>query len=134
MSRSRLMVPSVRYGDTTVLVTATASKEAGRVSISFRSQLTSRRGSTPVVRIPGSWQRREGRPPRRRFFSPCELSPIRPLVPQGNAHDVQVVVNAAFPSITSVRLRIAGMIGASAALTVSDIPWNGRRRVSRSGL
>ncbi|HHY93789.1 MAG TPA: polyribonucleotide nucleotidyltransferase, partial [Firmicutes bacterium] len=78
-----------------------------------------------VGRIPGSWHRREGRPSTRAILSGRLIDrPIRPLFPEGMRHDVQVVA-----TVLSVdhdhSPEICGLIGASAALSISDIPWEG---------
>ncbi|MGE5579180.1 MAG: polyribonucleotide nucleotidyltransferase [Bacillota bacterium] len=115
----------VRYGDTTVLVTATASKEARQGVDFFPLTVDVEERLYAVGRIPGSWQRREGRPPEKAILQARVTDrPIRPLFPKGMRNDVQVVVMPL--SIDhECSPEIAGMIGASAALTVSDIPWNG---------
>lgn len=115
----------VRYGDTTVLATATASKQP-RVGIDFFPLTVDVEERLYAVgRIPGSWGRREGRPPEKAILQARVTDrPIRPLFPKGLRNDVQIVVMPL--SIDHDHTpEIAGMIGASAALTVSDIPWNG---------
>ncbi|MDI6894594.1 MAG: polyribonucleotide nucleotidyltransferase [Bacillota bacterium] len=115
----------VRYGDTAVLVTATASAEPREgvdflpLTVDYEERLYA------VGRIPGSWHRREGRPSTRAILSGRLIDrPIRPLFPEGLRHDVQVIV-----TVLSVdhdhSPEVCGLLGASAALTVSDIPWNG---------
>ncbi len=115
----------VRYGDTTVLVTATASKEARQGVDFFPLTVDVEERLYAVGRIPGSWQRREGRPPEKAILQARVTDrPIRPLFPKGMRNDVQVVIMPL--SIDhECSPEIAGMIGASAALMVSDIPWNG---------
>ncbi len=115
----------VKYGDTTVLVTATASKEPREGVDFFPLTVDVEERLYAVGRIPGSWQRREGRPPEKAILQARVTDrPIRPLFPKGFRNDVQVVIMPL--SIDhEYSPEIAGMIGASAALTVSDIPWNG---------
>ena len=115
----------VRYGDTTVLVTATASKEARQGVDFFPLTVDVEERLYAVGRIPGSWQRREGRPPEKAILQARVTDrPLRPLFPKGMRNDVQVVIMPL--SIDhECSPEIAGMIGASAALMVSDIPWNG---------
>jgi len=115
----------VRYGDTAVLVTATASAEPREgvdflpLTVDYEERLYA------VGRIPGSWHRREGRPSTRAILSGRLIDrPIRPLFPEGLRHDIQVIV-----TVLSVdhdhSPEICGLVGASAALSISDIPWNG---------
>jgi len=115
----------VKYGDTTVLVTATASKEPREGADFFPLTVDVEERLYAVGRIPGSWQRREGRPPEKAILQARVTDrSVRPLFPRGFRNDVQVVVMPL--SIDHGNSpEIAGMIGASAALMVSDIPWNG---------
>ncbi len=115
----------VHYGETTVLVTATASPEA-RADIDFlplRVDFEERQYAQG--RIPGGFFRREGRPSERAILCGRLIDrPIRPLFPKGFRHDVQVIATVLsfdgnnFPEI-------CGVIGASAALSLSDIPFEG---------
>ncbi|MCR4398360.1 MAG: polyribonucleotide nucleotidyltransferase [Firmicutes bacterium] len=115
----------VRYGDTVVLVTATASAEPREGVDFFPLTVDVEERLYAVGRIPGSWGRREGRPPEKAILM-ARLTdrPIRPLFPEGFRNDVQVVV-----TVLSVdhdhSPEVAGMIGASVALVVSDIPFSG---------
>ncbi|MGE5541573.1 MAG: polyribonucleotide nucleotidyltransferase [Bacillota bacterium] len=115
----------VRYGDTVVLVAATASANHREGVDFFPLTVDVEERLYAVGRIPGSWGRREGRPPEKAILM-ARLTdrPIRPLFPDGFRNDVQVVV-----TILSVdhdnSPEVAGMIGASVALTVSDIPFGG---------
>ena len=115
----------VRYGDTVVLVTATMSKEP-RQGIDFFPLLVDYEERMYAVgRIPGGWGRREGRLSENAILAARMIDrPLRPLFPSGFRNDVQVVV-----TVLSVDYdndpTIAGMIGASAALHVSDIPFSG---------
>ena len=115
----------VKYGDTVVLVTATASKEPKEGVDFFPLTVDVEERLYAVGRIPGSWQRREGRPPEKAILQARVTDrPIRPLFPKGFRNEVQVVVMPLSIDHDNSP-EIAGMIGASAALTVSDIPWNG---------
>jgi polyribonucleotide nucleotidyltransferase len=115
----------VRYGDTTVLVTATASKEPREGVDFFPLTVDVEERLYAVGRIPGSWGRREGRPPEKSILQARVTDrPLRPLFPKGFRNDVQVVVMPLSIDHDNSP-EIAGMIGASAALTVSDIPFNG---------
>jgi len=115
----------IHYGDTVVLVTATISKEP-REGIDFFPLLVDYEQRLYAVgKIPGGFIKREGRPTEKAILSARLIDrPIRPLFPQGFRNDVQVVATILSvdqdcdPSITA-------MIGASAALSVSDIPFAG---------
>ncbi len=115
----------VRYGDTAVLVAATMSKEP-REGIDFFPLLVDYEERLySVGKIPGGWGRREGRPSEEAILSARMIDrPLRPLFPEGFRNDVQVVA-----TIMSVDKNnsptIAAMIGASAALHVSNIPFHG---------
>ena len=115
----------VRYGETTVLCTATAAPRPRDgidffpLSVDFEEKLYA------VGRIPGSFMRREGRPGLNAILaSRCIDRPIRPLFPSDFRNDVAVVC-----TVLSVdydcQPEIAATIGTSAALAISDIPWNG---------
>lgn len=115
----------VRYGDTAVIVTATASAEPREgidffpLTVDYEERLYS------VGKIPGGFIKREGRPSESAILSGRLIDrPIRPLFAEGYRNDVQVVA-----TVLSVDQDnppdIAAMIGASCALSVSDIPFNG---------
>ncbi|HEY3313735.1 MAG TPA: polyribonucleotide nucleotidyltransferase [Bacillota bacterium] len=115
----------VRYGDTAVLVTATASA-APREGIDFFPLTVDVEERTYAVgRIPGGIFRREGRPTEKAILE-ARLTdrPIRPLFPEGFRNDVQIVA-----TIMSVdhdhSPEICAMLGASCALTISDVPFGG---------
>ncbi|PSR23777.1 MAG: polyribonucleotide nucleotidyltransferase [Sulfobacillus acidophilus] len=115
----------VRYGDTVVLVTATASK-APRLGIDFFPLTVDyEERMYSVGKIPGGYIKREGRPSEKAILA-ARLTdrPIRPLFPEGFRNDVHVVA-----SVLSVdhdyAPEVCGMIGASAALSLSDIPFDG---------
>ena len=115
----------VRYGETTVLVAATVSKQPREGIDFFPLTVDVEERLYAVGRIPGSWGRREGRPPEKAILQARVTDrPIRPLFPKGLRNEVQVVLMPL--SIDhDCSPEIAGMIGASAALTVSDVPFNG---------
>ena len=115
----------VRYGDTAILACATASKRPRDgidflpLSIDFEERLYS------VGRIPGSYLRREGRPTEKAILTARVIDrPVRPLFPKDLRNDVAITL-----TVLSVdhdcSPEITGMIGASIALSISDIPWNG---------
>ena len=115
----------VRYGDTCVLVNATVA-EAPRpgidffpLSVDYEEKLYS------VGHIPGSWNRREGRPGEKAILTSRLIDrPLRPLFPKGMRHDVSVI--ATVMSVDQDNSpEIAAMIGSSAALCISEIPFAG---------
>ncbi|NLW22331.1 MAG: polyribonucleotide nucleotidyltransferase [Tissierellia bacterium] len=115
----------VQYGDTVVLVTATASKEPREgieffpLSVDFEERLYS------VGKIPGGFIKREGKPSDKAILTARLIDrPIRPLFPEGYRNDVQVIATALSVD-QDCTPDIVGMIGSSIALTISDIPFNG---------
>ena len=124
----------VGYGDTRVLVCATASPRPRDgidffpLSVDFEEKLYS------VGRIPGSFNRREGRPGEKGILTSRVIDrPIRPLFPSDFRNDVSVMC-----TVMSVdhdcTPEIAALIGTSAALAISDIPWNGPVGALKVGL
>ena len=115
----------VRYGDTAVLVTATASHKPRPGIDFFPLTVDIEERLYAVGKIPGGYIKREGRPSENAILS-ARLTdrPLRPLFPAGFRNDVHIVSN-----ILSVdhdySPAICGMVGASAALTLSDIPFSG---------
>ena len=115
----------VRYGDTVVLANATASAAPRDgidflpLSVDFEERLYS------VGKIPGSFLKREGRPSEKAVLASRVIDrPIRPLFPKDLRNDVvlSLMVMSVDPDNSP---EIAAMIGASIALSISDIPWNG---------
>ena len=115
----------VRYGDTAVLCSATASARP-RPGIDFLPlSVDSEERLYSVGHIPGSYNRREGRPTDKAILASRVIDrPIRPLFPKDLRNDVNInlTVMSVDPDCSH---EIAGMIGASIALSISDIPWNG---------
>ena len=115
----------VRYGGTTVLVNVTASKQPREgidffpLSVDFEERLYA------VGKIPGSFLKREGRPSEKAILASRVVDrPIRPLFPKDMRNDCSVVMTvlSVDPDYSP---EIAGMLGTSFALSISDIPWNG---------
>lgn len=114
----------VHYGDTSVLVAATASKEPKDLpffplTVNYEEKLYA------VGKIPGGFIKREGRPSENAILASRLIDrPIRPLFPEGFRNEVQVI-----STVMSVEQdcssEIAAMIGSSVALSVSDIPFDG---------
>ena len=124
----------VGYGDTRVLCCATASARPRDgidffpLSVDFEEKLYA------VGRIPGSFNRREGRPGEKGILTSRVIDrPIRPLFPHDFRNDVSVMC-----TVMSVdhdcSPEICGLIGTSAALAISDIPWNGPVGALKVGL
>ncbi|MDD4715393.1 MAG: polyribonucleotide nucleotidyltransferase [Oscillospiraceae bacterium] len=115
----------VRYGETVVLVCVAASSKPREgvdffpLSVDFEEKLYA------VGRIPGSFLRREGRPSERAVLASRLIDrPIRPLFPSDFRNDV--VVTATVLAVDHDNSpEVAAMIGTSAALSISDIPWSG---------
>ncbi|AGB40681.1 polyribonucleotide nucleotidyltransferase [Halobacteroides halobius DSM 5150] len=112
----------VRYGDTVVLVTATMSDPRPGINY-FPLMVNYEERLYAVGKIPGGFIKREGRPSDAATLTARLIDrPLRPLFPEGFRHDVQVV--ATVLSVDSDNAPdIAAMIGASAALAISDIPF-----------
>ncbi|MEB3186749.1 MAG: polyribonucleotide nucleotidyltransferase [bacterium] len=115
----------VQSGGTAVLVTATMSK-APRDGIDFFPLLVDYEEKMYAVgRVPGSFQRREGRASENAILSGRLIDrSIRPLFPSGFRNDVQVVATV-LSSDQVIQPDVLAMLGASAALMVSDIPFAG---------
>ena len=115
----------VRYGDTVVVVAATGTKTPREgvdffpLTVDFEEKMYS------VGKIPGGFIKREGRPSTHAILTSRLIDrPIRPMFPEGYHNDVQIVATAASVDPDNAP-DIPAMIGASAALCVSDIPFEG---------
>lgn len=115
----------VRYGDTVVLVTATMSQKA-RADIDFFPLIVDyEERKYAVGKIPGGFVKRGGRPSDESIVQGRLVDrSIRPLFPKGMRNEVQVIVMPISVDFDHPPA-VLGIIGASAALTISDIPWNG---------
>lgn len=114
----------VRYGDTAVMATVVASKEP-RDTDFFPLTVNYEERLYAVGKIPGGFIKREGRPSDKAILASRLIDrPIRPLFDEGFRHEVQIVtmVMSVDQDCSS---EIAAMIGASTALTISDIPFHG---------
>lgn len=115
----------VRYGDTVVLVTATASKEPREGVDFFPLTVDYEEKMYAAGKIPGGFIKREGRPSNDATLCARLIDrPIRPLFPKGYRNDVQIVATVLSVEPDNAP-ELAGMIGASCALSVSDIPFGG---------
>ncbi|TDM11876.1 polyribonucleotide nucleotidyltransferase [Macrococcus lamae] len=113
----------VRYGDTVVLSTATASKEPRDVDF-FPLMVNYEEKLYAAGKIPGGFNKREGRPGEDATLTARLIDrPIRPLFPKGYRNDIQVIsiVMSVDPDNTP---EMAAMLGSSVALAVSDIPFH----------
>jgi len=115
----------VRYGDTVVMVNVTASRNPREgvdffpLSVDYEEKLYA------VGKIPGGYIKREGKPSEKAILTSRVIDrPIRPLFPSDLRNDVSVVA-----TVLSVEQdnppEVAAMIGASIAISISDVPWNG---------
>ncbi|MDH7488439.1 MAG: polyribonucleotide nucleotidyltransferase [Anaerolineae bacterium] len=116
---------TVRCGDTMILATATASKEPREGVDFFPLTVDYEERLYAAGRIPGGFFKREGKPSEEAILL-CRLTdrPLRPLFPKGFRNDVQIIVTALSADQENY-LDILSIIGASAALTISDIPFQG---------
>ena len=115
----------VRYGDTMVLVTAVASEEVKEDQDFFPLQVEYREKTSAAGKIPGGYIKREGRPTEKEILSArlCDR-PIRPLFPQNFMNETQVIAMVlSYDGENDADVLAA--CGASAALTISDIPFDG---------
>lgn len=115
----------VRCGDTMVLVTVVAS-ENERSDIDFLPlQVEYREKSSSAGKIPGGFFKREGKPTDREILSARLIDrPIRPLIPKSWHYDTQIIATV-FSSQPEVDPDTLAMVGASAALMISDVPFEG---------
>ena len=114
----------VRYGETVVLVTATASAKPRDgidffpLSVDFEERLYA------VGRIPGSFMRREGRPSEKAILASRQIDrPMRPLFPKDLRNDVSIVCTVLENDYDNAP-EIAALLGASIAVSISDIPFD----------
>ncbi|MWV43499.1 polyribonucleotide nucleotidyltransferase [Paenibacillus sp. HJL G12] len=114
----------VRYGETAVLCTVTASSEPKDLDF-FPLTVNYEERLYAVGKIPGGFIKREGRPSEKAILSSRLTDrPIRPLFPEGFRNDVQVL-NLVMSVDQDCSPEIAAMIGTSASLSISDVPFNG---------
>ena len=124
----------VRYGDTCVIVNVTASKEPREgidffpLSVDFEEKLYA------VGKIPGSYTKREGKPADKAILTSRAIDrPLRPLFPKDFRNDV-CVVGTVLCVDQDNSPEVAAMIGAAAALAISDIPFGGPTAAVNVGL
>ncbi|MCH5323878.1 MAG: polyribonucleotide nucleotidyltransferase [Eubacterium sp.] len=115
----------IRYGESVVMVNATASPKPRDgidffpLAVDYEEKLYS------VGKIPGGFLKREGRPSEKAIlYSRVVDRPMRPLFPKDMRNDVAIVMTVLAVD-PDTQPEIIAMIGASIAVTISDIPWNG---------
>jgi polyribonucleotide nucleotidyltransferase len=124
---------TIRMGDSLLLVTATMSKDVREgldflpLSVDFEEKMYA------AGRIPGGFFRREGRPSTEAILT-ARLTdrPLRPLFPDNLRNEIQVIITT-LSSDSTHHLDVLSLNGASMALTVSDVPWNGPVAAVRVG-
>ncbi|MBU6375193.1 MAG: polyribonucleotide nucleotidyltransferase, partial [Bdellovibrionales bacterium] len=123
----------VSYGDTRVLVTVCAAKDPKPGQSFFPLTVEFAEKWYASGKIPGSFFKREGRPTQEATLSARLIDrPIRPLFPEGFLCDTQVVATV-LSADAEADVDVAASIGASAALSISDIPFNGPTAACRMG-
>ncbi len=125
---------TVRLADSMVFATATMSKNARSgidffpLSVDYEEKLYA------AGRIPGSFFRREGKPSEQAILTARVVDrPLRPLFPEDMRNEVQIILTA-FSHDQEHQVDMIGILAASAALTISNIPWNGPVAGVRVGL
>ena len=123
----------VSMSDTVVLVTAVGRKEANPDARFFPLTVNYQEKTYAAGRIPGGFFKREGRPSEKETLTSRLIDrPIRPLFPKGFMNEVQVIATL-MSSNPEIDGDIPAMIGTSAALTLSGIPFNGPIGAARVG-
>ncbi len=124
---------TVQYGDTVVLVTACANPEPKETADFLPLTVDYEERLYAAGKIPGSFFRREGRPSTEAILA-CRLTdrPIRPLFPKDYRNETQVVVTVLSADMENDPDLLA-IVGASAALSISDVPFAGPVAASRVG-
>lgn len=124
---------TVQVGETVVFATATMSKTAREgidffpLSVDYEEKLYA------AGRIPGSFFRREGRPSEGAILTSRVVDrPLRPLFPEGMRNEVQIILSA-FSHDQEHHVDMIGVIAASTALMISNVPWNGPVAAVRVG-
>jgi len=116
---------SIHYGESIVLITAVASKEPKAHASFFPLTVDYQEMTYAAGKIPGGFFKREGRPNEREILTSRFIDrPLRPLFPEGFTHEVQIIATVLSADPES-NPDILAIIGASAALEISDIPFRG---------
>ncbi|RMF61268.1 MAG: polyribonucleotide nucleotidyltransferase, partial [Calditrichaeota bacterium] len=114
----------VRFGETVILATVVGSEEPSTLDF-FPLSVEYREKAYAAGKIPGGFFKREGRPSENEILS-CRLidRSLRPLFPEGYKNEVQVMVTV-LSADKENDPDVLGITGASAALAISEIPWEG---------
>ena len=124
----------VRYGDTVVLATAVAAKEAKKDLDFFPLTIDYQEKAYAAGKIPGGFFKREGRPTEKEVLTSRLIDrPIRPLFPDGFHSETQGIVSVLSYGDENIA-DVLGIVGMSAALGVSDIPFEGIVGAVRVGI
>ena len=124
----------VRYGDTVVLATAVAKKEAREDIDFFPLTVDYQEKAYAAGKIPGGFFKREGRPSEKEVLTSRLIDrPIRPLFPDGFYSETQGIVSVLSFGEENIS-DILGIIGISAAISISDIPFDGPVGAVRLGI
>jgi polyribonucleotide nucleotidyltransferase len=123
----------VNMDETIVLATVVGSKDADSGRDFFPMTVDYQEKTYAAGKIPGGFFRREGRPSEKEILT-CRLidRPIRPLFPKGYTHEVQIILTVVSLN-PDVDPEIPALIGASAALSISGLPFNGPVGAARVG-
>ncbi|MBT8449379.1 MAG: polyribonucleotide nucleotidyltransferase, partial [Gammaproteobacteria bacterium] len=120
-------------GDTTVMVTVVGKKTARPDQAFFPLTINYQEKTYAAGKIPGGFFKREGRPTERETLIARLMDrPLRPLFPEGFMNEVQVIANV-MSLDKEIETDVIGMIGSSAALAISGIPFNGPIAAARVG-
>jgi len=123
----------VRYADTMILVTAVASEEAKEDQGFFPLQVEYREKTSAAGKFPGGYIKREGRPSEKEILSARLIDrPIRPLFPENFKNETQIIAMV-YSHDGENDADVLGMVGASAALCISNIPFDGPMASVRVG-
>src|SRR5919201_1416304 len=124
----------VRMGDNVVLATAVANTEPREGIDFFPLTVDYREYTYAGGRIPGGFIKREGRPSEREILTSRQIDrPVRPLFPEGFRNETQVI-SMVLSADTENDPDVSAINAASAALTISDVPFNGPVGAVRVGL
>ena len=115
----------IGMGDTRVLVTVVAAKNAAEGADFFPLTVNYQEKAYAAGRIPGGFLKREGRPSEKETLTSRLIDrPIRPLFPKGFKNEVQIIATV-ISLDENVGTEVAAMLGTSAALAISGVPFNG---------
>ena len=134
MARQATAAVLVRFGKATVvLVTVVANKQEREGIDFFPLTVNYQERNYATGRVPGGYFKREGRPTEKETLTSRLLDrPLRPLFPEGFHNEVQIIVTV-LSADNETDPDIASLIGASAALAISGIPFNGPIGAARVG-